>query len=44
MKVARVPKLNKVFGGSTPGREIVSLLDKKLAKWSKNTSCDPNKK
>ena len=29
-----VPKPNEVVGGSIPGREIVSLLDGKLARWS----------
>jgi hypothetical protein len=38
-----VPKLNGVLGGSNPGREIVFLLDEKLATWS-STSCVPMKK
>ena len=32
-----------MVGGSIPGREIVSLLDEKLARWS-NASCVPKKK
>ena len=35
-----VPKLNGVAGGSILGREIVSLLDGKLARWS-SASCVP---
>ena len=33
-----------MVGGSNLGREIISLLDGKLARWSKNTSCVPKKK
>ena len=38
----KVPIPNGVVGGSIPGREIVSLLDRKLAMWS-TTSCVPVK-
>jgi hypothetical protein len=38
-----VPKVNRVVGGSKPGCEIVSLHDKKLAKWS-SASCVPKNK
>ena len=34
-----VPKLNGVVRGSIPGHEIVSLLDGKLARWSKRLMC-----
>ena len=34
MIVERYPKLNKVVGGSIPGHEIVSLLERKLARLS----------
>ena len=34
----KVPNPNKVVGGSIPNREIVSLLDGKLARWS-SASC-----
>ena len=34
-----VPKLNGMVGGSKPGHEIVSLLDGKLARWSKRLMC-----
>ena len=39
----KVPKLNGVVGGSIPNREVVSLLDRKRARWL-NTSCVPEKK
>ena len=39
----KVSKPNGVVGGSIPRREIVSLLDRKLAMWS-NASCVPKKK
>ena len=30
-----IPKSNGVVGGSIPRREIISLLDSKLTRWSK---------
>ena len=38
-----VPKPNGVVGGSIPDHEIVSLLDRKSAKWS-SASCVPKKR
>ena len=35
-----VPKPNGVVSGSIPGREIISLLDRKPTRWS-NTSLVP---
>jgi hypothetical protein len=34
MMVERYPNLKEEVGGSIPGREISSPLDKKLARWS----------
>ena len=36
--VERYPNLNEDVGGSIPGCEISSLLDRKLARWS-TASC-----
>ena len=38
-----VPKPNEAVGSSIPSREIVSLLDKKLAKWSSTSNVPKNK-
>ena len=38
MMVERYPNLKEEVGGSIPGSEISSLLDRKLAKWS-TASC-----
>ena len=40
----KVPKLNKLVGGSIPGYEIVSLFDGKLARWSNASCVHKNKK
>ena len=30
----KLPKPNRAVGGLIPGHEIVSILDRKLARWS----------